>query len=127
MSEEKKVTLGDLSGELRALKQQKSDLYQQEKELNAQIEKVTHKIICAMEDNGLENIKHDGFSVTMTTELMPNLVDREAFWKYIRETDTPSLIQQRVSAAAFRELVAHGEEVPGVESYEKTKLNTRNL
>jgi len=46
--------------------------------------------------------------------------------EHITETNQFELLQKRMSATAYRELVATGFDVPGVKSTELTRINFRS-
>jgi hypothetical protein len=53
--------------------------------------------------------------------------DWDLVYDYIKTNDSFYLLQKRMSAAAFRELLNLGHEVPGVEIFKDRKLNLRAL
>ena len=56
---------------------------------------------------------------------MPNVTDWDALNQFILEQGMLVLLQRRVSAAVWKELLELGTEVPGIESFTKRDVNIR--
>jgi hypothetical protein len=57
---------------------------------------------------------------------VPTVEDWDAVYKHLLDTKQFELIQRRMSAVAFRELLQMGRSVPGVKATELTKVNFRS-
>ncbi len=66
-------------------------------------------------------------NVSISETDVPTVKDWDLVYDYIKTNDSFYLLQKRMSAAAFRELLNLGHEVPGVEIFKDRKLNLRAL
>ncbi len=66
-------------------------------------------------------------NVSISETDVPTVKDWDLVYDYIKTNDSFYLLQKRMSAAAFRELLNLGHEVPGVENFKDRKLNLRAL
>ena len=62
-------------------------------------------------------------TISLKTEIVPTVSDWDALCTNIFDTGQTELLQKRMSATAFRELLAMGQSVPGVRSTELDRLN----
>ena len=120
------VKPGELAGILQELKAKKTKLNAELTGLENEIEEVTASLLESMDEIGVDKLAIDGFSVTRVTEILPVIDDFDQFAAHVAATGNTSLLYRRVGALAYRELITHGEKVPGVSSFEKVKINTRN-
>jgi hypothetical protein len=65
--------------------------------------------------------------VSIVEETLPQVEDWETFYDYLSTTKDYSLLQKRVSSAAWREIIKLGESVPGVGEFTKRKISFRKL
>ena len=118
--------LNDLLAEYGRVRDRLSDLKAQEKEYNAQKRELEAQIAIRMQDEGLEKISNGGRTISLKTEIYPNVQNWDEFQAYLAETGRFELMQKRPSATAYREAISLGEDIPGVESTELTKINYRS-
>ena len=67
----------------------------------------------------------DAGTASITEQILPQVVDWDALYAHIHETESYFLLQRRPAAAAFRELNASGEEVPGIEPFVQRTISLR--
>ena len=79
-----------------------------------------------MQEQGLDKISNDICTISLKTEVVPTVEDWDSLHEHITETNQFELLQKRMSATAYRELVATGFDVPGVKSTELTRINFRS-
>lgn len=88
------------------------------------------KLMDAMGANGLDKATGRAASVSLTKTVVADVQGDEgwkAFHAYIKKTGYFHLLQRRVSDAAYRELLEQGKKVPGVQPFNKVRLNLRTL
>ena len=116
---------GETVNALADVRQQIKGLNDQLSALNERKQQLEGSLIRGMEAIGLKRLATDNATISVATEMMPQVTDWEAFGPYVIQNEALHLLHRRVSAAACRELTAEGEAIPGVEMHELTKLNFR--
>ena len=58
----------------------------------------------------------------MSEQVVPSVTDWDEVYKYIKDNDAFYLLQRRMNAAPYRELLGTEEQVPGVEALTVKKL-----
>ena len=124
--EEKKTNLNELLVELHETRSQIKQLHEQEKVLKLLQNDLDSAIIREMEDQGLDQIANDLCTVSKKKEIVPTVEDWDVLHQHILDTKQFELLQKRMSATAFRELLQMGTPVPGVKATELTKINFRS-
>ena len=124
--EEKKTNLNELLVELHETRSQIKQLHEQEKVLKLLQNDLDSAIIREMEDQGLDQIANDLCTVSKKKEIVPTVEDWDVLHQHILDTKQFELLQKRMSATAFRELLQMGTSVPGVKATELTKINFRS-
>ncbi len=117
--------LGDKIDERYKLIQQRKELDKKSKELYAEITQLEGEILELMQTANLDNAGGKTSSVTITEQLVPTIVDNDAFNQYIIQEDALYLLQRRVVATRYKELIDAGETVPGLEPTTLSKLSQR--
>jgi hypothetical protein len=79
-----------------------------------------------MERQGLTQTGNDACTISLKKEVVPTVEDWDALHKYIVDTNQFELLQKRMSATAYRELITMTQAVPGVRPTELTKVNFRS-
>ena len=79
-----------------------------------------------MEDQGLDQIANDVCTVSKKIDVVPTVEDWDVVHQHILDTKQFELLQKRMSATAYRELLAMSQSVPGVRSTELTRVNYRS-
>lgn len=116
----KEMTVVQLAGELRKLKELKEAMEEDLKETNKYIEEITKQILPEkMDDQGISNIKIDGVGrITLRGEVYASILaaNRDAAYQWLRDTGRASLISNTVNAsslkACVKEWLKNGEEIP---------------
>ena len=118
--------LNDLLAEYGKVREGITDLKAQEKEYNAQKRELEAQIAIRMQDEGLEKISNGGLTLSLKKEIVPTVNSWDDLQDYVAETGRFELLQKRMSATAYREAISLGEDIPGVDSTELTKINFRS-
>jgi len=84
-------------------------------------------LLASLEAQGIEQSRGTTATVTVTRAIVPNVLDWEAFYAYIKANDAFYLLDRRASAPSYRELLEarDGKAVPGVEPFERTTISLR--
>ena len=82
-----------------------------------------------LNDVGLDRASNDRFTVSKLSNVVPSVTDWDALYEFIRENDAMYMLQRRLLASAYRELVEErdGEDIPGVAPFEQVTLSFRTL
>ena len=101
-----------------------------ERKINAlkeDFKELSSEIMVKMDAQGAKRIGGLSANVSISETDVPTVKDWDLVYDYIKTNDSFYLLQKRMSAAAFRELLVLGHEVPGVEIFKDRKLNLRAL
>lgn len=100
-------------------------LQQEEKALKVHQNDLESEIMWKMEEQGLDQIANDKCTISKKKEVVPTVEDWDVLHQHIIETNRFELLQKRMSATAYRELLQMEMSVPGVKATELTKINYR--
>ena len=126
METQPKVTLDDKMNMLTNTRAKLKVLLEQEKELKNVQNALEAEIAADMESQGLTQTGNDVCTISLKTETVPTVEDWDVLHQHISDTGRFELLQKRMSATAYRELIAMEPSVPGVRSTELTKVNFRS-
>ena len=84
------------------------------------------RLVAVMEDQGIDRTANDRATISVKTETMPSAEDWDQIYKHILATEQFELLHRRLSAQAFREILALGQAVPGVRSTDVVRINYRS-
>ena len=124
--ENQQVNLDDKMNMLADTRAKLKVLLEQEKELKQVQNSLEAEIAADMERQGLTQTGNDVCTISLKTETVPTVEDWDVLHKHISDTGRFELLQKRMSATAYRELIAMEPSVPGVRSTELTKVNYRS-
>jgi len=103
----------------------KAALNKQIKDLDEATAEVERDLVRQIQEQGVNGLFSNRASATISEEAYASIEDYEAFEAYMKETDSLFLLQRRISQAAYNDLKAAGETIPGVKDFTKTKLSLR--
>ena len=118
--------LDDKMNMLNDTRQQLKTLQAQEKTLKDTQNYLEAEIAADMAKQGLTQTGNDVCTISLKTETVPTVEDWDVLHQHISDTGRFELLQKRMSATAFRELIAMGQSVPGVSATELDRLNYRS-
>ena len=118
--------LNDLISEVTKLRSQIKTVQAEEKLLKTQQRELESQISIRMQEQGLDKISNDVCTISLKNEIVPTVEDWDALHQHIIDTNQFELLQKRMSATAYRELITSGMDVPGVKSTELTRVNFRS-
>ena len=121
---EKKIT--DLLTELAKTKREIKNLQEAEKLYKRTQSELESQIVIRMQEQGLDKVSNDLSTISIKQEIVPTVENWDDVHEHIVKTNQFELLQKRMSATAYRELIALGMDVPGVKSTELTRVNFRS-
>lgn len=96
-----------------------------DKELISVWKTLEEELLNRLDEQGMLQGKTAAGTASITETIVPNVVDWDALQEHIQETGDFHLLQKRPAAAAFRELHASGEVIPGMEAFNKRTISLR--
>ena len=124
--ENQQVNLDDKMNMLADTRAKLKVLLEKEKELKNVQNALEAEIAADMESQGLTQTGNEVCTISLKTETVPTVEDWDVLHQHISDTGRFELLQKRMSATAYRELIAMEPSVPGVRSTELTKVNYRS-
>ena len=124
--ENQQVNLDDKMNMLADTRAKLKVLLEQEKELKQVQNALEAEIAADMERQGLTQTGNDVCTISLKTETEPTVEDWDVLHQHLSDTGRFELLQNRMSATAYRELIAMEPSVPGVRSTELTNVNYRS-
>ena len=118
--------LNDLLTEVSKVRASIKEVQDTEKTLKAQQKELESQILLQMEEQGLDKISNQVCTITRKKVIVPTATDWDAIYEHVETTKQWELLHRRLSATAYRELVASGMDVPGITSTELTRINFRS-
>ena len=118
--------LNDLLSEVTKLRSQIKTVQAEEKLLKTQQRELESQISIRMQEQGLDKISNDVCTISLKNEIVPTVENWDDLHEHIVKTGQFELLQKRMSATAYRELITAGMDVPGVISTELTRVNFRS-
>jgi|TARA_Y100000034_G_scaffold99639_1_gene122550 hypothetical protein len=124
--EEQKQTMDELLTDLTEVRMNLKNLQEKERGFKSRKMELEAKIVSTLKQQGIDRVGNDGCTVSIKEEIVPTVQDWDEVYKYLIQTKQFELIQKRMSATAFRELLQMGMNVPGVKATELTRVNFRS-
>ena len=124
MTEESKINelineLADARESINSLDEKRKGFVQKKMDLES-------RLVAVLEDQGIDRTANDRATISVKTETMPSAEDWDQIYKHILATEQFELLHRRLSAQAFREILALGQVVPGVRSTDVVRINYRS-
>ena len=120
-------TIGNMIDGVHALREEKRDLEAQIKTIEARYTALEEQIMERFEEQGIDASRGTAASCSISTSVVGNPTDWEAFCAFVKKKNYFHLFQRRMSDPALRELWEQNVTIPGVEKFMKKKLNVRSL
>ena len=96
-------------------------------ELKKEIEAGKERLLDAMDAAGVDQVRNDILTATLTETIVPQVENWDEFYEYIAETESFHLLERRPSSVAYREALElrEGKLLPGVQSFTKRDVGFR--
>lgn len=121
------ITLGKAIDTLWALREEKRAKEAEVKEIEGKIAAAESTVFERLDAEGVDASKGKSASVSISSATSFNIVDFDAFTKYVAKNKYFHLFQRRVSEVAAREIFEQKGALPGLEPFTKRKINLRSL
>lgn len=119
----------ELTERIFVLKERKSELKNQLKEIDDTLEGLEQELTMLMENQHLQNFKDDRFgTVYLHTSFYPRIIDEEKTFNFLNNNNLNDVIviKKSVPREALREILSQHGEIPGVDSnYSETSVRFR--
>ena len=122
-TQEVALTLGAMIDHLYELRNSRILLDRESKELKEQETALKTFIIDKLKQDGSEGNRGQLATCSIIRSREAAVLDWQAYMKFLAGEEAWELVQQRVSITALRERWDAGQEIPGVEMYEKEDLS----
>lgn len=120
------LTMAQLIEKMVAVREERRAISSRDKELVDEWRRLEMEAITRLGDQGMDKASvQDVGTISINKNILPQVVDWDAFYAYIVDNDAFHMLQKRPAAAAFRELHESGEEVAGVDAYEQVSIGLR--
>ena len=124
--QEKEQTMDELLNELTQVRTDLKNLQEKERGFKSRKMELEARIVSTLKEQGIDRIGNDNCTVSIKEEIVPTVEDWDQVYQHLLQTKQFELIQKRMSATAFRELLQMGMNVPGVKATELTRVNFRS-
>lgn len=121
------ATLDEVMNALSSNKEEQAIQAKIVKEMKENKDALEKVLIDLLDDAGITRACNDVINVSVSEEIVPAVQDWEAVFNYIKENDAFYLLQKRLTAAPYRELINLGDELPGVTPFTKRNLSARTI
>ena len=120
-----KLTTEQLINQMLAVRDERQGIKARDKELIAVWRDLEAQFMTQLDEQGQKRAGTDAGTATITANILPVIKDYDELSAHIIATGDVHLLQRRVSSAAFREILAAGGSVPGVEPYTQRQIALR--
>ena len=124
--QEKEQTMDELLNELTQVRTDLKKLQEKERGFKSRKMELEARIVSTLKEQGIDRIGNDSCTLSIKEEIVPTVEDWDQVYQHLLQTKQFELIQKRMSATAFRELLQMGMNVPGVKATELTRVNFRS-
>lgn len=121
------MNLGSAIDALWAKREKKREMEAKLKEVEAEIADSEALVMELMDKEGVEKTTGKKASVSITSTVVPQVEDWDAFYAFIHKKKFYHLLERRPSVTGCRELFETKGMVPGVVPFTKRKLNLRTV
>ena len=118
--------MDDMLNDLAETRKELASLLEKEKILKSKKLELETQIATTLKDQGIDRVGNDACTLSIKEEIVPTVEDWDKDYQHILDTKQFELLQKRMSATAWRELLQMGQAVPGVKATELTKINFRS-
>ena len=92
------------------------------KEMKAEEKELEDVLFVKLGNEGLEGAKGTVATAGLKHTTVPQPKDWDAIYKFIKENDAFDLLHKRFTSSAWAERVEAGQEIPGIETFDKVEI-----
>lgn len=122
----KALSIGAQIDALHTLREKKRAAEEVVKALAKDIDAAQVALMERMEKEGMPKASGQYATVTLGSAVVPDVVDWDEFYKFIKRHNYFHLLERRPSVLGCRELFETKGKIPGVEPFTKKSLNLRS-
>ena len=116
----------EIADELFRVKKDITDLNNQSRELGKYRDELEQALIQHLDDDGYDQIRTELATFSRKEEVVPVAKDWDSIHGWILENQATHLLQRRLSAGAYRDLIEEEYDgIPGIEPFTKVTISTR--
>jgi len=119
------LSTGDIIARMVDVRDERRRISSRDKELIEDWRSLEMELLLRLDDQGMKKASTDAGTASITEQILPQVVDWDALYAHIHENEAYFLLQRRPAAAAFRELNASGEVIPGIEPFTQRTISLR--
>lgn len=120
-------SIGALIDDLHSNREKIRKLEKQISELKETRDDLEHRLIEAMDAQGVMQSRGAHATATVTESTKPSVEDWDLFYAFIHRTKAYYLLERRPASAAYRELMERrNKPIPGVTSFIKRSISLRS-
>jgi len=117
------ASAGELIDAYFKLREERRELNEQIRSINQDLEALKLAIIEKLDDSKLDMGRGHLATAAIQERVVPTLKDFESFERFVYRHKALHLMETRISAKAFREMLEERGEVPGVEPFTRRDLS----
>lgn len=123
----RKETVGEMIDRLAAKRAEIREAGAELKRLKEDEERIEAEVLERFDELGTGTGSSKVHAATANEDVVPQVVDWDAFYEYLHHNKYYHLLQRRPSTPGCRELFEKGDAIPGVEKFTRRKINLRSL
>lgn len=121
-----KDTLGSLTDQMFALREEKRKLEEGIKVLDEVYKQKEMQLIELLDEQGTDRGAGKSANCTIAESVVPQVTNWDDFYKFIQKNKYWHLLERRPSVTGCRELFETKGVIPGVEKFTKRRINLRS-
>ena len=119
------LTTAEIVARMVAIRDERRKISSHDKELIEEYRPLEMELIVRLDEQGMEKASTAAGTASINETVLPQVVDWDEFYEWIKETDSFYMLQKRPAAAAYRELQDSGQEVAGIVPFTKREIGLR--
>lgn len=119
------LTTAEIVKKMVDIRDERRKISARDKELIDEFRPLEMELIVRLDEQGMEKASTKDGTASINETVLPQVVDWDEFYEWIKENDAFYMLQKRPAAAAFREHLDSGEEIAGVVAYTKREIGLR--
>lgn len=120
-------SIGNIIDNIHALREQKRALEVEVKKVEAAYHEAEEQLLARFDAEGVTQSRGSAATCSVTVTVSGEVKDWDAFYAFMAKKKYFHLMQKRLSDPALRELWEQNKSIPGVEPFNKRRLNVRSL
>lgn len=118
-------SLGQIIDRMKVVRDERRLIGARDKVLVEEFDQLEAQLITRMKAEGMESTSSPLATATKTVNEIPVVEDWDAFYAYMRDSDSLHLLQRRAAIGAMTELKNASVAIPGVRWIEKEEISLR--